>query len=113
MVREMKCEKQRTILDLFSFWSCTNCREIKEDEMITIGNRIIGIYYLQEQCRYIKISGGELFAFSLKLKQLLQEAMLVQKEIVLLIMEDFVLEKMEVIFEAFLDIGLDIQIIIE
>ena len=47
MVIGMKCKKQWTILDLFS-WSCANCREIKEDEIIIIGKRIIGIYYLRE-----------------------------------------------------------------
>jgi len=112
MVVGMKCKKQRTILDLFSFWSCANCREIKEDEIIIIGKRIIGIYYLRESCRYLTTNDEIFFAFSSKLGQLLQEAMLVHRKIVLLIMEDFILEEMGSIFEAFLEIGLDIQIII-
>lgn len=108
----MKCKRQRTIFDFFSFWDCSKCKEIQEDVVIPIGKRVIGIYYLQEGCSYIKTNQEEVFAFSKKLKQLLQEAMIVQEEIVLLLMEDFTLEEMDDVLDAFLNIGLDIQIII-
>lgn len=113
MVIRVKCKRQRTILDLFAFWSCDNCKEIRQDEVIAIGQQIIGIYYLHESCYYVEVSHEELFAFSKKLKQLLEEAMVVQDDIVLFILDNFSLEQMEDILEAFLDINLDIQIIIE
>ena len=50
--------------------------------------------------------------FSKKLKQLLQEAMVVQESIVLFLLDSFSLDQMEDILEAFLDLDLDIQIII-
>lgn len=109
---EMKCKRQRTVFDLFAFWNCNHCQEIRQDEVIGIGRHVIGIYYLQESCPYIEVNHEELFAFSKKLKQLLQEAMVVQESIVLFLLDSFSLDQMEDILEAFLDLDLDIQIII-
>ncbi|HKM29951.1 MAG TPA: hypothetical protein VJZ51_04280 [Bacilli bacterium] len=108
----MKCKKQRSIFDLFYFWSCKDCPDLKRDEIINIGRRVVGIYHLTETCRYIIVDDIELFAFSPKLKQLLLEAEAFQEQIVLLILDDLNFEKIDNILEAFLDLNLDVQIII-
>ncbi|MDD3171163.1 MAG: hypothetical protein PHO86_02460 [Bacilli bacterium] len=106
----MKCKKTRTIFELFAFYDCSDC--ITEDEFFLIGNRVIGIYYIEPNCDYLKMDREISFAFSLKLKRLLYEAIINKDKIVLLLLDNKRIEGIIPILDSFLEWDLDIQIII-
>lgn len=107
----MKCMKKRTIFNLFDVLTCSNCINKKEDEFIMLGDNVIAIYYLFDNCSSLDVD-KELLTFDLKkLKLLLKDAIFNQDKIFLLFLEDFKLENFYDVFDKIIDEKLDIQVI--
>jgi hypothetical protein len=111
MVIRMNCIKKRTVFDLFEVYKCDKCNYHKKDEFIYIGNNIVGIYHLFNNCKYLILDVDYLIFDSKKLKILLKDAILNYENILLIFVEEFRIEPFYDIFSKILDSGLSIQII--
>lgn len=117
-----KCQTSRNIFNFLKILNCDECKNKLEDEIFYIGRRVFNIYYLK-QCNEIDINDEILFMFSKKLIILLKDAYYNNESIVFMIIErnefefNFTNNKkyginfMDV-FQAFLDINLDIQLVL-
>lgn len=102
----MNCSKkeERNILNLFKIYDCETCASLKEDEIIKIGKRVIGIYKF-EKCNLDKsLLQAKFLAFLL-------EAIKNNDSIILLWGEEHIKAQYYEALDAFLESGMDIQII--
>ena len=107
-----KCNQTRTMFNLFQIYNCHNCDKFKEDEFIKIGNQIIAIYYIFNQCEFLGINKDVLVYNSKKVKILLKESIINDKNIFLFFVDGFFeIDKYFNLFERIMDNDLDIQII--
>lgn len=110
----MKCKKKRTIFDLFEIYKCENCEAFKNDEEFYLGRIKITIIYAENYCYYNKngiIEKDELIEQSQKVRLFLKDAIISQvlnKEVLLLWIEEFSLEKYDEIIDALTGFELDI-----
>jgi len=107
----MKCKKKRTVFELFEIFTCENCQFKKEDKQIIIGNNLISIYHLFNNCEAIEIDVDYLIFDCIKLKILLKDAIIYDSEIMFIFIEDFNLEQYYDVFSGILDNELSIQIV--
>ncbi|MCK9471202.1 MAG: hypothetical protein WC006_03565 [Bacilli bacterium] len=107
----MKCIIKRNIFNLFEFFSCTGCKNKKEDEYIYIGRNVIAIYHLFDNCINLEIDVDFLVYDNPKLKLLLRDAIKYQDEIFFCFLEDFKLDNYYEMFEKIIEDNFSIQII--
>ena len=107
----MKCNHKRTIFDLFSVYTCEGCKHQRKDELIIIGNQLIAIYYLSDNCPHVETNDDYFLIGSNKLRLLLKDAIVYHNQIMLFFFEEFKLEKYYDLFEKIMDDGLSIQVI--
>lgn len=105
------CKREkRNLFCLFKTYLCLGCLNNKEDENIVIGRQILKIYPITS-CKLI--DDDNIYLFNQRLKKLLLSFTIYQNEAILLWLDKC--DRMEdyaFIFEAFMDLNLDIFIII-
>ncbi|MDD4389080.1 MAG: hypothetical protein PHV87_07740 [Bacilli bacterium] len=107
----MKCNRKRTVFDLLSVYTCEGCKHQRKDELIVIGNQVIAIYYLSDNCPHLSTDNDYLVLESKKLSLLFKDAIIYNKQIMFFFFEEFKLEKHYELFEKIMDDGLSIQVI--
>ncbi|MGD9604709.1 MAG: hypothetical protein AB7V00_00975 [Bacilli bacterium] len=107
----MYCYNKRTFLNIWEIAKCDRCPFFVSDEQIVIGNKTIGIYHIFSGCKLLKEINDDSIAFSSKLRLLMKDAIIYQKEIFLFFIEDFSLNDYLDVFSKILDAGFHVQII--
>lgn len=100
----------KTIFDFFEVKDCFKCDYHKNDEFIIIGKNNINIYYVR-YCYKRVIDLNFLYNTNFKVKMFYKDAIINQKDIIFLIIDNFDLNKMMSDLEILLNMGLDIHIL--
>ncbi|HHZ18102.1 MAG TPA: hypothetical protein GX390_02320 [Acholeplasmataceae bacterium] len=107
----MKCNKKRTVFDLFNVYTCDDCPRRREDELIVIGRQAIAVYYLGDDCPHLDKDDYALSA-SAKLRLLLKDAVAYDDQIMLFVFDRLEMRAYYDLFESILDDGLSVQVIL-
>lgn len=107
----MKCERRRTLLNLFEVYDCKKCEYYHDDEYFVVGNTHIFVYYLFNLCHLDNENIDYLFYYSRKITLFYKDAIINHDNILFLFIEDFNIEKYFDILNLFLNMNLDLQIL--
>ncbi len=102
------CKSKRTFFDLFMFYDCKDCKLLVSDEYYNIGDLLVNIYYI-ERC-LLNENNDEIIK-SDKLKILLKDSIINQRNNIIIWLDEFDFEKNEQLVYDLLSFNLDVQII--
>lgn len=107
----MNCLFKRDIFNFYEYKDCKKCKGYLEDKEFLIGRNRIYLYYLRD-CTLIDVNLDVLFNYEKKVKLFLKDAVLSHEKIITLVLEMNEFEKRMEEISSFLDLEMDIHILI-